>query len=965
MAQVGKELFQELQRLYQTPRITFERGLMQTEDDSALGFVSDMSNFEITDGGMIKRRAGSKVLNNSPFLTQNRWHFIKSFNISGATVILGLNMRREMYAWLMEYPEVDFLVCRRGVQPEFLKNTANTTPTETMQMCFTRGGKFWILDDEQYVYVCNDFGDAYRINKRGYFQIDLFRDNPSFMSTSTKALSLAVAHSVAANNINYVRALYLDIKDATNKLPDTFHLLEDRYRRTVPIDGGVRVAYRNECGAISEFSDPIVLPESKSVIVSRFPGVTTKSEDTDYTEPRLTIDADFNKLTYRADDPDAATSTTYPKLFVNRRLNLTKNAFYFDYDTTALTNVLDVTDTGVLPRKCTIFYIKKILTSGISGGDIKNASGGSLSNYDPYLFGNSTLSEMEDTFWMMVDDDDATTTTYRDFNIDSTDESFGNFIRLEDLRYFGSSTEVATTTTTITDDMVSKGSIDTFIEPLATTVGSGINDIDFTHVGWEAYGTATKKIASYYKDAKLFDGQPSYQLTTLAVLYAYGNLATKKLYKLHHLGFKPTFSLPMELEVRNSGEVMYKQVAFFGNIMYANVRMKVDGSDFHLQKNAMIYNDAFWYNSNCYAMNYNWYNTWNILEVGAGKDLPLIVEATPAFSSRSYLEVDPVTKAISYYNNAYDNTTGIAPDVRALIPLESGMGAGDKATDIFMDNADRFVVWNEGRIISESQRGWYNKDAAGRRRDFIYDHPMADPAQRNRPPFPLRKQVCPISSLDYQSIFGYDYAISEVRTAISNPQFMAMSNKHIFVIQRDLLYVGGTDLMLTNFTAIPHTVVGMHEFYDGVLVLTHNGFYRVNQKLELHLINDSSNITVKASVAGNGGVYTVASDGRIHFTHMVYTASGTPAPVVEWVNQQMYSLSFGNIPKMAFVKDTLYIATDYEIYGLTGQSWTKKYYFDGENIDGIGEVDGELIVWFNNGTTKVNLFNVPIGFIGG
>ena len=74
------ELVNELNRYLKTPTVTFEKGLMQTDNDSVLGYVSDLKNMEI-DNGVVSRRSGNRYLSN-PDVT-NKYIFMKELIVNG------------------------------------------------------------------------------------------------------------------------------------------------------------------------------------------------------------------------------------------------------------------------------------------------------------------------------------------------------------------------------------------------------------------------------------------------------------------------------------------------------------------------------------------------------------------------------------------------------------------------------------------------------------------------------------------------------------------------------------------------------------------------------------------------------------------------------------------------------------------------------------------------------------------
>lgn len=243
-------------------KIPFNKGISRMPVNSLPGFLGDMQNFEYSDG-TLKNRLGSRVIN---FMSDNLWYHIETFQICGVNVTLGLNYKRELWAWLPQWPETDFRVCNSSPFRTY-RHTRSATGADdyTRHFSFTQGNKFWMKEDAQTVIIFSDYGEIFRIMKNGFFRITADED---YADQSEAVQDIRDDFNATTGR------LYLDIKEATNKVFDERMYIGDEYiRRSHRITGETRFAWVNELNVISELSDPIDIEGYRHVVVSKFPVV--------------------------------------------------------------------------------------------------------------------------------------------------------------------------------------------------------------------------------------------------------------------------------------------------------------------------------------------------------------------------------------------------------------------------------------------------------------------------------------------------------------------------------------------------------------------------------------------------------------------------------------------------------------------------------------------------------------------
>jgi len=255
----------DLQSLFDRPDVGFGNGLSRTDNDVTQGHASEINNFEIKNG-VACRRNGSTCMSNPKSSTEGtlKWRAFHETTISGARVLLGITQTGLLKAFLAHWPEVEFPVYRKGLNPMNYQSLAGGYGAESYEVRFERGEKFWMdNEDNQYLKIINNYGDAIRIDKRGYVQVMKTRDFGSLYKPSYQMDQARVSDTDIA--------LYMDVLDATNRDIFKFYTSEREEGDTTRIRGIVKVASVNECGVVGKLSDGVVFPESTEMLVSMIP----------------------------------------------------------------------------------------------------------------------------------------------------------------------------------------------------------------------------------------------------------------------------------------------------------------------------------------------------------------------------------------------------------------------------------------------------------------------------------------------------------------------------------------------------------------------------------------------------------------------------------------------------------------------------------------------------------------------
>lgn len=248
-------IFKQLLQVIQNKR-RINKGIVRRPLENTDGFVSNLYNYELDDG-VAKVRLGTRVMNAE---TDDLWYTLDSFRIGDMDILIGINYKREVWAWLDKWPETNFKVCNSSPFVRYQKKSSGGYFSKTRQLIFQQGNKFWLEEDNLGIIIINDYGEAYRIMKKGSVRLTTDREESSYFN-----------HQLIG-----VRArIYVDIKEATNKYFDnTVYVSPDDDKKGWRIAGDVRFAWTNEMGVVSELSEPTVLDGYQNVMFSLLPDIT-------------------------------------------------------------------------------------------------------------------------------------------------------------------------------------------------------------------------------------------------------------------------------------------------------------------------------------------------------------------------------------------------------------------------------------------------------------------------------------------------------------------------------------------------------------------------------------------------------------------------------------------------------------------------------------------------------------------
>ena len=251
----------ETRALSSIPSITFEKGIIDTDDNRAIGFVSDLENIVI-EKNIAQKRQGSVVLSKQE---ETKWLFLQSTVIAGTNILIGINGKREVYGIVESWPEINFRICREGF--DHFRDGYNG-----LRINFSKGDRFFSIENNNEFVLMNEYGEAYKILKNGIIRF------AAYAGVNLRSDIKDIENIRYDRSTGYEYCVFLDIQTATNYLPDKFFLVEEKDFKTTPIIGSVRVAYVNDAGVVSKFSEPVFIRDPKSYFVSMVPALSLRQD---------------------------------------------------------------------------------------------------------------------------------------------------------------------------------------------------------------------------------------------------------------------------------------------------------------------------------------------------------------------------------------------------------------------------------------------------------------------------------------------------------------------------------------------------------------------------------------------------------------------------------------------------------------------------------------------------------------
>jgi len=832
----------ELNRYLRTPSITFEKGLMQTDTDTAFGYVSEMKNMDIKNG-VVQRRKGSKFLSN-PTIT-NKYIFMEELVINGVHFILGITENREVRGFMDLWEEIQFGIYKKGLfeLSENLKSSA-----DGFKLAFKRGQKFWLLEDNKYYKLINDFGDAVRINKLGYIQ---FMDTAERQAPDEWVLDekISKARSNTTNTASNM-GLYLELTDISHKKAPEFYLIPDTTKNSPELKGDIRVSSVNEAGYRGLWSEPIFLRDWKSAYVSKINGAMFQ----------------------------------YNKQKDGYLYSVVKDSGYYSTEN-------DNTDYNVINS-----IIVDVTTSGDTTTFKDNLA------FSPKLDGvssNFNLNKFEGNVTFVWKRDQSKLLLYTDQGNDYHWDGWVDdlFITLKELKFLKNVAATGGSGQPLTNSFYPKT--------------QGV-EITGTVMSLEEYGLIPRTYATW-------DG---------AVLVANNDYTSENVYSISltdEMNDKLRKLAGDAVTVQTDGAVAFLTgdgvgVAKMDFVPSGGTTCQKARTNFILNNNvASLFETDTVRLMNCLGLDL-WQNEVESIILSS-----LIMKAVDNglwFSSQSTLTTIGINRALMDENSK-----------------------------------ESFAVWNDGFIKGVSQVFVQSPDSLTSPRYSIMDSPTGKDLNYtgtetgrnvNQSPVAYEKACMPIMSMNDTKLTRRYHTPNLLEEVINEPQHLIVNGGRIFSVQGKRVWIGsGETLLLNSYIDIDFTVNDMQPLYNGALLFTNKGLRLIDGNGKLNHVNTTKIKTeqIKASTTGASGVFAVSETEEVFFVHMVFNGDAKPYAEAIPLSKAIYTVEWTGNPKMCYIKDTLWIARDHDIWGFRDGGWSSKYVYT-QKINNITKLNNELVVAF-------------------
>jgi hypothetical protein len=852
----SREVYNELARLAQNPKITAEKGLLRTLNNSALGFVSDLHNMEINDNGVVVRRKGTRLISKST--EQHRWYFLEESVINSVNFLFGLDYRRRLYCWLKYWPELNIRVFSKLITNDFIINTG-AGESSTRQVSFSRGSKFWFTNFEDHIDIVNNFGDIYRIMKNGIIRItkNVYAPQDEHIKDDLNEVRTGASEDVVC---------YMDVKDVSQReIPDGLvNFIDTDNSDYEEIIGDIEVARVNDAGKLSKLSKPYGINTYRKGFVSMVDGMTINAD--------TALELDFIARSFygKTSDQDG--------FLISRN---TDGSYDVDESLLLVSNNMGLKRVEIL-----LFYDNPHKNYFYNGDEQFNAS--SVNNKMYMFLPYGSAGDISDKL---------------------SSSSIGRFISIVDVRgmnYDLDDVPIGNIDAYIVDKHEGKFQMPTILD---ADIASSDDEITCTY-------SRSDYIDDYMKGTY-------YELNVTADYIDDLDLATNYIFDDED-GFTTT-----EFKAVLSGNLLYNADASSGNEWVAQ----------------QVY---YWYkggqlDKTSVAIRNLGFDTWSVVDY----------DTTPVGSSSNFIDnVDTITKEVKI-SIEYDSN----PDVYL---------AKDQFVD-FINNGFRFAVVQGDRILAVSQRGLSITQSD--EKDFIYkieaSREAGEENEANAPSGQFYKIFSPICALEHLGIRTSGYKRKDIVDVVRDPKHIKVNNNVVFVVQGNQLWTcKSDDWLLDDVIEVSMGINQIETFHAGIMLATEKGLYYFEAGKTLRKVINGDNIISQNIQKNRGGVVVFSEDGSVYMCRMNITASGAEYPVVVKISTVISEEIFNPKASIVSVDDTIYISSEYEIWGFsvsgnTGR-WDKKYSFD-MPINKLAKFDNRLVIAFNQQFDKESIYTPPSG----
>jgi hypothetical protein len=907
-------------------KIRFLAGITRSKIDAGKDTIGDLYNFQMDEGSLILRN-GTRVMNSQE---DQLWYDIQSFTISGTKMLIGLNYKRELWAWLDKWPEIDFKLCTSSPYKRYRHVDENGNEFFNRHISFSRGDNFWLDQDAYTIIIMSDQGEIYKIMKQGFVRIT--KDLDYVEEELDQPVSTLVTESREYDF--QIGRIYVDIKDATNRVfEEKLYLPEDTQKKGHRITGEIRAAWVNELGVVSELSDPEYLSEYKHVMASLVP-VVARDPDTGYQS--------FTNVV----KPSATTTPATG----NRIYRGVYDGGEFKYSLVSTSSVYDVPDydtdfTEIDDCRAWILVMPE-------GGE--------------YQFDQtSAVVDIPAGIYMCLKGVDTKATFTTAFGVLNADLTFtsrlpgvsGNEIEIAYIDTGGADVDfdISVTETAIVVTLEKAGgTIVTTAEDIKNGIEDSLAADELITVEYDTGndGTGVVSVLASTNLAGGLDGT-LYSLSDheysgeFFECYAERPDAAKQ--KKIRARIVEKDALPSVRRISASN--MDETVIFSENIVIKTAFNNTDGEWLKLNDGVYDLFEEQDYAQIVFSTGNEYFMSWlpfpqirfkgvaSVAEISLAEDaLSKVIIGEFNMFGLEFASLTASSTSFGLNCDSFDlwRKGGLvellsSPEINVstlsakIFDSESEYLVDENFPTVFEEMSHRFAIWNGSHIIGVSQRCFYTSD------DIQYENANAVTGNYNLVTggIPFEIGYMPIMRFDYQGRRQIPYPLPLIARAMRNPEKALISAGNIYSLEEGKLWYGFSgDMLLRDSIEFQATVRDMCSFDVGVIAATERGLQFVS-KNNYQAVYKGEKIVPDYLATCSGGA--IAVQGRkIYLVHKAMTDSGSWYPQVAEIGRQISEVVFEGSLQSVSIGSVIYLADDYNVWGydLDMKVWSLKYNYD-------------------------------------
>lgn len=1003
------DLKDQLIRTLKSPRITFQNGMMDKPNNNVNGFVSDLTNMEITDDGVAQRRKGSFCLYNP--LTAKEFYLFAPTKISGCDVVFFLDYNGRIYCSSENYPEILFTLNKSG----FTKIYYADNNEFSYESRFERGTKFFFEDRPDSLTFMNDFGDTITINKKGSIR---------FLGSSNVQESYNTATRMYVDSYPTDAGVFVNLVYSRKNNLSSFYLVKadkksyDHLRKHIPrinsIRGEVKVAQADNMGRVGRLTQSIFLSKYGEFYVSVIPafaangtlsnkvGIKNFGDDkkmSDYTLDKfnrffIEREASDNNLIYQlitsfgsnADvtftSSQAGVTIAYVQsgspipvdnsvVVVDKAISV---VYYYSHPThphPTANNVVSLINDSI----DALALVNAVAAPGDGTGDIGAMAATPLVSFGDYDYFSIDAEDNEYNLQSNPYLVDGKKPSYRTcifaIHPDAEETPSGNFIKATmwmDYQ-FGAATKRQVAFYNVGCLMRAikvkflriprSGTALVADQKIILSSGGNVNkfiatgDVETITVTEGAFPTQDyDEVPMYITKARYCADLP----------YKYDETAPSD-----DTSFGDYYSLRTESATASSGILFEVMIGLPANLIKDNRRI-IDIQD---KDGNVIASDV---------------RTYGLRDLFIA-DIPFVLDGLgdpEGFYPAQWLHDFPNNEStyVGLRNIGYDcwqakrglkvSTSMIAnfdyydvdilgniyqkPENTSLINDELY-----KNYDLLCDeneyikwfkSGSRFVVWNEGNVIAVSQKCFANTE------DLvpIYSKEYTDPNDRH---VNYQTEIdmigyLPVCAIENIYLRSFQYTPPALQKDIQFIKSIAENGGFVFMVENGVVWIGtNIEMLLFNYKATTNDSVELVcRFDQGVVAFSKDNICYIDPKgnvQPVHNLAAFKNVTaLKAKYLPDGSVYGITSSGELFRISIQYTENNNKYYQAENISFNISETVFDSSTDIAFSNNTVWFSRDSDVYGLTRRGWTRKYTFGSNKISGIFTYKDQLCVAFYN-----------------